>query len=150
MKYQSSYVPVNEWGHDHWSTLAYVETRVVDHLGRLNPENLRCDIRVHRVFANSANFMGAGPTPPTRLADGTFVERHDDWSCIEDAIAAGFIIMDDEEAAIGGRHDEHGIWRCGPSPRFTLTDEGRRVAGLLREHRARGGKWETFRLGAST
>lgn len=126
-------IPPSRWGRDHWSTFAYVETCCVDHGGRLAIRRMRCHPRVHRLLAHEGS---GGHCPPTRLADGAEVERHDDWSCVEDAVAADLLSMDDEGA----------VTRTRPkSPRFTLTSRGLQVAASLRAHLAAGGATETFR-----
>lgn len=126
-------IPIDRWGKDHWSTLAYIETRIVDHKGRLDMEHMRCDLRLHRSFTNRAN-IDCGGSYPTILADGSKLDRHDDWSCAEDAVALGLLTIDDEEAT-----------RRVRSPRFSLTQRGLEIAALLRAHKARGGSFSTFR-----
>lgn len=73
------FIPMDKWGKDHWSTLAYVETRIVDHHGKLKEPNMR----------------GRDPKYPTRLNDGTEVHMHSDYDCVEDMIFAGVITVDD-------------------------------------------------------
>ena len=38
---------VSQFGKDHWSTFAYIETRCVDRKGRLEKRNMRCDVDRH-------------------------------------------------------------------------------------------------------
>ena len=125
-------IPMDKWGKDHWSTLAYVETRCVDHDGRLGIRQMRCHPRLHRRLAHEGSMFGGMPAP-TRLREGTTVEPHDDWSCVEDMIAEGLLTTEDEDAAL-----------CGESPRFVLTRKGSEVAGALRSHKAGGGSFATF------
>lgn len=97
-------VPVRRWGEDHWSTLAYLETRIVDHHGMVDHRQLRTDHVTHPIFAEAG--MGTFSTPPTtryptRLkaetpdSDGKWgvveLPGHDDYDCITDAIAAGLV-----------------------------------------------------------
>lgn len=127
---QEPSVPVNKWGKDHWSTLAYIETRIVDHSGVPNPEHMRADIDIHPQFGNRAQ-QEASPDKryPTILNDGTTVEKHDDWSCVDDMVAVG--IME---------------WQgTGINPVFVLTEEGHRVTASLRRHKAKGGQFRDFR-----
>ncbi len=139
-------IPFDRWGKDHWSTLAYIETRIADRKGRLNVEHMRCDPRLHRAFTNRANIDSPG-SYPTVLADGSKLDRHDDWSCAEDAIALGLLTMDDEEAVERGNHyDAPDEFLPGRSPKFSLTPRGLEVAALLRAHKASGGSFSTFRL----
>ena len=129
------YVPIAKWGKDHWSTFAYLETRTVDYGGEIDNERMRCNPRLHRAFMNSANRLFSG-NYPTRLAHGATIEPHDYWSCLEDMVAAGLI---------------RAFYRCrygeffgGGQARVELTDEGRRVAGLLRAHKADSGNFGDF------
>jgi hypothetical protein len=121
-------IPVERWAKDHWSTLAYVGTLadgVPDH------ERMRCDPDVHPRRANSANRMARGQKYPTRLKDGEVV-NHDDWSCLEDAEAAGFVKLVVSQSA---RDD---IVTC------LLTQEGRDVLARLAAFGKIGGTYKAF------
>ncbi len=122
-------IPVEMWGKDHWSTFAYIETRVVDYGGVANPQHMR----------NTCH--GAGiPTArcgdkehPTRLegqggASSIDLYGHDDWSCCKDAEAEGLLIWDG----------------TGVNPVFKLTGLGRQVAAKLRQHKQDGGMFHHF------
>ena len=89
----NGYVPVTNWGQDHWSTFAYLETRAVDGKGAIDNPRMRCNARLHREFANMGPFgnLHDGAKYPTLLAGGIKLEKHDDWSCLEDMVAAGLI-----------------------------------------------------------
>ena len=63
------------WSKDHWSTLLYVETCVVDQAGKLKAIHLRSD----------------GVKYPTRLTDCQLA-GHNDWDCLEDMEKAGLLI----------------------------------------------------------
>ena len=123
--------PVERWGKDHWSTLAYIETRIVDHKGEPNREQMRCDVAIHPQFANRAN-RGLLPDKkyPTRLNDGTELPGHDDWSCMDDAEAVGFVV-----------NNGTGLHRV-----YALTDAGTEVCNALREHKRKGGNFGEFRV----
>jgi hypothetical protein len=119
-------VPVAVWGKDHWSMLAYIECRCVDHRGVPARARMRTDARRHpglvvRVFTKQY---------PTRLAGGVELADHDDWDCADDIEAAGFI----EIKGTG----IHPVWK--------MTAEGNRVAGLLRAHKTNGGNFAEFKL----
>ena len=118
---------MEKWGKDHWSTLAYVESRIVSYEGVLNREHMRCDIEVHPGFGNSANGFSRAKYP-TRLKDDIEVYEHDDWSCIDDAIREGLI-------------EWHGT---GIHPFFKLTVFGNMIAAELREHKGDGGQFRDF------
>lgn len=121
-------IPVEKFGRDHWSTMLYVETRVVDHGGQPDFRHMRCDPRRHPQFAH----IPWQKDIPTRLAGNKHRPKHDDWDCVEDLIAAGLL-----------------EWNgTGMHPVFALTDEGWRVVSLLRRARAEGGSASTFKYTA--
>lgn len=124
------FIPIERWGHDHWSTLAYLETRVVDGKGAIDNRRMRCNARLHREFAHSAD----GSEYPTRLKDGE-QDRHDDWSCLEDMVAAGLLI-----ASFRGSGKPFG----GTQGRIQLTEAGLDITAQLRNHKANGGTYATF------
>jgi hypothetical protein len=98
---------------------------------------MRCNPRLHRAFAN-LNCEGKvidGSKYPTRLKEGE-VDKHDDWSCLEDAVAMGFVEMwwQDHSGGIIG----------GARVKVKFTPEGQRVVGDLRAHKANGGTFHTF------
>jgi hypothetical protein len=124
------FVPLDKWGKDHWSTFAYIETRIVDHGGSPNCEQMRCDADLHPQFRNSANGESKKKYP-TKLVDGSELHSHDDWSCLDDAEAAGLI-------------DNYGT---GINRAYRLTEEGRKCANALRHHKADGGRFADFRWG---
>jgi len=121
-------VPIERFGKDHWSTLAYIETRIVDHGGEPGKEHMRCDPDLHPGQTNSANRLGGKTKYATRLAGGEVLGNHDDWSCIEDMEAHGIL------ENIG----------TGAQPIYRLTDYGMIVANALRNHKAAGGNWGDF------
>lgn len=137
----SSYIPVEEWGQDHWATFAYLETVAVDKKGIVDNRKMRCNPRLHRELAN----LGAlgdiidGSKYPTRLKAGQQAEKHDDWSCLEDMIAAGLI---ESWYRVKRRREVFG----GNEAKVKLTPLGQEIAGKLRAHRANGGKWSEFEL----
>lgn len=123
-------VPMNEWGSDHWSTLAYIETRIVDYGGIPDKKHMRCHNRIHPHFAHIQQDEYSGSLViPTRLANGKQLHLHDDWCCLWDAVDAGLI-------------------ECkgtGLNPVFSLTKDGYKIAAALRSHRANGQNYSTFR-----
>ena len=135
----SDYVPIARWGQDHWSTFAYLETRAVDGKGIIDNRKMRCNTRLHRHFADFDPFtkeLHDGSRYPTRLKDGE-IERHDDWSCLEDMVAAGLIT-----AQWRVRHA--GAAFGNSQARVALTATGQALAAQLRAHKANGGKWPNF------
>ena len=136
------YVPVERWGQDHWSTFAYLETLAVDAKGMIDNRRMRCNPRLHRAFIGYIGTNGVRVMPPdfggreypTRLKDGE-LSGHDDWSCLEDMVAAGLLRAWFDRPAgdpIFGR------------AKITLTDRGKALAGQLRAHKAGGGCFANF------
>jgi hypothetical protein len=138
----SDYISMERWGHDHWSTLGYVETVVVDDGGRISNARMRCDARLHRhlAYVNDFGRLSDGGKYPTRLRDGE-LERHDDWSCLEDMVAAGLLVVYLREVD----HETFGGMRA----RAVLTERGQDVALALRRHKGAGGSWRTFIYGGT-
>lgn len=77
----SAKIKIKDWGKDHWSTLMYVETRVVDHDGLLDPRHMRG----HREGWEQY---------PSRLRSGVELYGHNDFDCVEDMIAEGLVERD--------------------------------------------------------
>jgi hypothetical protein len=122
------HIPMEKWGKDHWSTLAYVECRCVDNKGVPNREHLRCDADIHPGLTNSANRSRPGVKYPTRLNNNSKVLAHDDWSCIKDMEREGLV-----------------EWNgTGINPVFKLTKKGHVVCAELRKHKADGGYFANF------
>lgn len=112
-------VPIEQFGKDHWSTLLYIEACCVDARGKLDPRKMR----THQYGADKHYF--------TFLKGGKQHddERHDDWACMDDMLAAGIL----EEPEWGEFHGPHTSY-----VEVKLTDYGWRLVGLLRRRRAEG------------
>jgi len=120
-------VSIEKFGKDHWSTFAYAECRIVDNKGVPKKEHMRCDIDRHPGHAH----RGSGQQKyPTMLKGGVKLHDHDDWDCIDDLEAAGFI------ETLG----------TGINPVWKLTKKGKEVAGLLRGWKADGGMFAKFQF----
>lgn len=124
-------VPIGQFGADHWSTLAFVETRVVDHRGQLAHDQMRCDPGRHPAEFTAKRYGSDSPHAdgsayPTKIKDGELTD-HDDYDCLTDLQAVGLLIRTSLSVC-------------------ELTDRGRAVAADLRQHRAGGGNWHTFTL----
>lgn len=166
-------VPPEKFGKDHWSTFAYVETRIVDHRGTINHDHMRCDADRHpilRASKRAALFgMSAATKYPTRLVAGHQRRDHDDYDCLDDLIAAGLLEVHMPAVAEDGESFRdadgkpimfdgqriHPDFVTGLLERqlaawatFSLTEQGYRVAGELRRHKAGGGSFATFRYRA--
>lgn len=124
------------WGKDHWSLLAYFETRCVDHMGRLDTQHMRCNAPV-RGFTNGNPRSALGavslwePTWGTRLKDGTIPDtEHDDWSVMEELEELGFCENINSNL----------------NPVIRLTDLGRKTCNALRIHKSEGKTFNQFSL----
>jgi hypothetical protein len=170
----TTFVPAEQFGADHWSTFAYLETRTVDYRGTIAHHQMRCDERRHPVMEALKGGMARGGSSggwryPTLLAGGQEKPDHDDYDCIDDLVAAGLIEVHmprpvltpgDERFvdaygktiynAAGDQIDPRFVtsyaelWLCGHAT-VSLTDLGRQVAAELRAHRAAGNTLATFR-----
>lgn len=131
------YIPMDQWGKDHWATFAYLETRIVDHGGMVDNARMRCHARLHRPFAEDRGFgIMDGSQHATRLKEGKQLD-HDDWSCLEDMVAAGLIV-----AEFRVKKQDLMVGHC--EAHVQLTAEGERLAPQLRRHKAAGGDFGSF------
>lgn len=139
------YVSVDRWGKDHWSLLAYLESVAVDYGGKVDNLKMRVDPRVHLKFAHHASRYGGDS--PSYLKGGERLEKHDDFSCMEDLVAAEFIhafTKDKSESEIDNAVVHGGLMSC----RIELTDMGRVVSAALRKHKSDGGQFAEFEWNA--
>jgi hypothetical protein len=113
------------FGKDHWSTFAYIETRIVDHSGFPYRQHMRCHGDRHPLLVVPDQ---DGRSYPTILKGGAVLTHHDDWDCLDDLEREGLLVN------IGS-----GLHRC-----YELTADGRTVAAALRAHKAAGGAYATF------
>jgi len=124
-------VSVEAFGKDHWSTLAFVETRCVDDGGIVDKERMRCNTSRHAALLGRIQQRSTSKWDEkwgTILSDGTVLPEHDDWDCLIDLAKAGYVeIVDIDE---GNVH---------------LTDQGWQVAHQLRRFIAEGGTYKAFR-----
>lgn len=130
-------VPVSRFGKDHWSLLAYVETRCVDsatNTGQLDPKRMRCNPKRHPMMAVSIfSERRWEPRYGSRLRvtrTGTIpqLKTHDDLDCLDDLEAAGLVEVLSLINSI-----------------VRMTPDGLTVAHALRKHKADGGLFTTFR-----
>lgn len=121
------FISIEKFGRDHWSTFAYIETRIVDYMGVLDKRHMRCDIDRHPFFAHEGS---KGEKHPTRLLGGELAESHDDWDCIDDLVEAGLL-----------------EWNgTGVNPIFQLTEKGQSIAATLRTYKVKGGQFAAFQV----
>lgn len=129
----SDYIDIKDWGKDHYSTFAYLETRAVDGQGKIDNRRMRCDNRLHRHFAHIPN----GREYPTILKGGVKHKDHDDWSCLEDMVAAGVMRAFFWTGT-------HGRMFGGGRARIELTPLGLQLAAEIRAFKANGGNFGEF------
>lgn len=141
-------LPIDVWGKDHWSTLAYLETRIVDYRGKISHDHMRCHRGRHPImYAAKRRFItsGDGSAYPTRLWGGREATDHDDYDCIDDMIAAGLVTVTMPPAPAGtlvtGLVEAELMTRAT----YALTEYGLGIAGQLRAHKGRGGNFRDFR-----
>jgi hypothetical protein len=118
--------PVEQWGQDHWSLLAYIQTRCVDYGGEINLDHFRCNEKRHPGFV--ARHSKWSPSSGTRLKFDITLPGHDDHDVAADLEAAGLL-----------KHIGTGV-----NPVFKLTAEGWRVVNLLFQHKAAGQNYASF------
>jgi hypothetical protein len=149
MTVDDGYVPIERFGKDHWSTLAYAESVMMECAGfqiGFDPR-MRQNRRHYRVMMNECRHP-ARPTSAsdhgcmwndkysTVLSDGSLVSGHDDWHCVQDMAEAGLLAV---QGRVIGAED------CEPGVTFLLSELGREAASHLREHKSQGGIFGTFR-----
>lgn len=127
---------LEEFGKDHWSTFAYIETVCVDQKGRPSLDRMRCNMNRHPgLVGATVNRFGTAKWKPeysTRLK-GHFqtpnqINGHDDHDCADDLERAGLIK----------------VKGSGIHPVYEMTKLGIQVASMLREHKAKGRNFADF------
>jgi len=130
---EQEYIPIEQFGKDHWSTFIYIETRAVDHKGKLDNSHMRTDVDRHPMLLGDSQkrFGVCGDKKyPTCLKGGVDLEDHDDWDCIADLIAAGLIVDHITDVDLT----------------YRLTEKGWQIASQLRQHKANGGWCSNFEV----
>jgi len=149
MNLDDGYVPLELFGKDHWSTLAYAETVMVDCGGfqiGLDPRMRQCrrHYRVMHDFCKNPKRLSSAPNHgcmwndnySTTLNDGSKVIGHDDWHCIQDLAEAGMFSVEGKVIAAAD---------CEPGETLLLSELGREYVGRLRDHKSQGGTFSNFR-----
>lgn len=144
------YIPVDLFGRDHWSTLAYAETVMVD----VGGFQIGADARMRHCRRNFRVMRQMCPKPRrikstgammmvmdhdkhgTRLSDGQVIAGHDDWHCIQDMAEAGFFMASGELITAE---------QCEPGVILHLSPLGREFSEELRAHKAGGGSFSDFK-----
>lgn len=147
------------WGRDHWSTLLYVDTRIVDHHGLLSA--LRQDS--HLGPKGRDPHMRMDHKYPTRLMNPEMELRgHTDYDCLADAIAAGYLAIRPRPADVNVRWGSQwpyyslteahmdelaegdALMEAGNAIQFYWTDTGYELISSLRRWRSEGQPVDQF------
>ncbi len=146
-------LPIDQWGKDHWSTFACIETRCVDHKGVLRNANMRTHANRHPLFmARGFASPGDGSRYLT-IYKGGELGSHDDWDCLYDMAQVGLLIIvrpkDDElwDVPVGSRGPIQYRGRLQTKElkvKVKLTALGSQVAGELRAHKAKQRTYQEF------
>jgi hypothetical protein len=113
-----------EFGKDHWSLLAYIETRCVDHKGEIDRERMRCNPITHPHmlgFRQSVSKLEWKDEYGSRLKDRK-LSTHDDWDCLDDLDAAGLVEIQSLATCL-----------------VKITEKGNQIASEIRMHKTKGG-----------
>lgn len=136
-------IKMAEWGKDHWTLLAYVETCAVDHDGYLDARRLRANGAVYPTR------LSGFALDPTRIVEG-----HSDYDCLADLAAAGLVRPAEGTKAAGRvpfRELEARARRFQTASarnatlRWRMTEAGQAAAAALRVHKASGSGSSNFR-----
>lgn len=136
-------VSMSRWGKDHWSTLAYIETVMVNCEGFQvgSDPRMKANRRNFRVLAQECPnprratrsapslAMVMRPEHATRLRDGTVMPNHDDWECLQDFAAEGLFA---------------GAAQVEPKKTLQFSARGLALAADLRAYKAQGGQFANF------
>jgi hypothetical protein len=138
-------IPVEKFGKDHWSLLAYVETLCVDGksgVGTIDGRKMRCNGNIHPMQMQNFNtswkmnygtrLKGFFESPfksdcAKAIEAGEQVLDHDDWHCLDDLEAAGLV----EILPVANGF-------------IKMTDKGNKIAARLRKHKSKGGMFANF------
>lgn len=131
------YVPVEKWGRDHWSMLAYFRSIEVDRgqfLVVADPR-MRLGRRHYRVLGAAEPCLPMDPKCGSRLNDDTYIPRHDDVHCLGDFANAGLL------ASSGNLEVE-------PGDALHLSEKGIQLVEALQQHKASGRSFSNFKVPA--
>lgn len=152
---ESGHIASARWGKDHFDTLLYVDTRIVDHRGCL----LAYRADSPRGPEGSDPHMRMDMRYPTRLAEDKTLRGHTDYDCLADAIAAGFLsIARTDTSIVAARlrpvypepvpEDPLGddLLAQGNQIQYAWTEQGYALIARLRRWRADGKPTGEFRV----
>jgi hypothetical protein len=125
-------IPMRYWAKDHWSTLAYLETRCVDYNGKVNIQNMRCNGNRFPEYQHMLEKWS--DSCPTRLQPDApeniiiMAKEHCDWACVDDFIEEGLV-----------------TFKSKNPPIVSFTNKGLNIVHLLRRHKCNGGNFSDFK-----
>jgi hypothetical protein len=137
---EGEHVPMNLWGRDHWSTLAYIETKLVNHgetvvefdpRMRQKRRHFRLLLQAlpgHRKPGAIVQGQAMEAQHGSRLSDGSYLPWHDDWDCVTDMIEEGLFENDGGDGELIGYP-------------LKLTELGYAATAAIRKHKAEGGNF---------
>lgn len=146
----SDYVPVENFGPDHWSTLAYAETVMMEcggfqvgydarmRQGRRNYRVMQEECRRPSRPTSGGHGVVMEAKYSTVLKDGSVEVGHDDWSCVQDMVVAGLMGIKEGDKIVTD------VTLMEPSAVLHLTEEGQRLSNQVRAHKRGGGSWRDF------
>lgn len=132
-------IKTKHWGRTHWDVLSFLHTCVEKDRGIVDADLMRCNPDLHReVGGLTANRTVSICRSPTRLV-GCQVDQHDDWSCLDDLAAEGFI-----EAEYQDKRKNFHITFGFRKMRVSMTEKGKQTSRTLREYRKSGFDLDKF------
>lgn len=140
-EYKDSFIPMDLWGKDHWSLLAYISCVMEEFAGfqvgfdgrmRQNRRNFRIMKEQAPVPKRVNNCMGIVMKEDysTRLKNGVVARDHDDWCCVQDMATAGLF--------------QETVEKVEPNKILHFSDKGIQISNALRVHKMRGGVFSNF------
>lgn len=134
-------IQLTQFGKDHWSLLAYIQTLCVDSqsgIGRINSNRMRTNKHKRPHIGNSCMIAWneawgtrlQGYFECDKVTQPTFqLKDHDDWDCLNDLVENKLVdIISDVNHFI------------------TLTDSGKSLSLQLTQHKLNGGQFATFKV----
>ena len=86
------HIALADFGKDHWSAFAYLETVCVDYGGVPEIKRMRTHYERHPGLVDYLHFSHSkGKDYPTRIKGGREVHDHDDWDCVDDLNREGLV-----------------------------------------------------------
>ena|SRR3990167_7037325 len=120
-------ITIEQFGKDHWSLLAYIQTRIMDYRGSLDPYHLRDKKREGWTPGYGTRLFGYWNKDETTNKD-LLILNHDDYDCLDDLEKAGLV-----------KNINTGLF-----PICELTLNGIEILSLLSLHKQKGKNFFEF------